>query len=1303
MNDTIAIHSPVRSSHGLRRSLGALAAAVALAGTAHAQVSTRIVVPAQKIVPGTPGLPPAVPAGTEGIVDFDAPDGGADPAALGLPAGSAVPPGPAAAGATAPFTPEEAADLKLRLLSLEEPEQAEMRAFYADLGVDLDQALGLAAARNADMQRGQMVAASMRELDFTRRPDAVLGARAKLGFGQVAQPNPETAQPAEVGRWIHLQVLAGEWSTFAAFMRSRPLVEADAVYAAILQAMNRGDIGLLPEEVLALAEASPSEFKPWQVQSLSRMLRQASAKYSTGAMVAAIRAGTRYFGTRDEPTRRRTVDFLAASGLLAEAYEFLTPLEEARTSKDGTLLLVHARYKLDLANKAGDGPEAEALRLEAFRILTETSLLETESTDRRREALRLAIGQMNAVPRTQVTPWLTEVFASPALGPAALEQLAISASQINDQQFTEEQRAKTTLNLKESVDVLLARDDIDSATLRVPLRMVTTALVAEMERAVNERGQQQFVGRNAQVLYRAIPSEKWLSSLEPSLATRARKAAIAIATIADETDQALALLDAAIRSSPSEAAGFADHFLSRWVGRLRPVAEYTEEMMMFFSFYRDAMPMAPLTRGRQKRNLDRLDALAGTLRAAGVEPRALPSMVPAFQACHARTEVYTREAIERVFGPVAEMPPATAARLAITMGGSLNGDWRSRDALKAAGVKRSDSEIAQIVDRGYGVAIELIDSAVRQQPDAWSLAVMQAALTYDRLQFKETQKGAQDPVQANEYRKAAFAAFGDAARRYVAAVNSGDARDDSGVYRRWFGAAMGTAELNFLRPDDLPKEGSLQDDQIDLIRKSMQTLEPEAYDRHVAGFAGDVEDAVQRAAPEVKPRLVRHALRVVGDHPAGASMRAMEELYRDLVKDEIKLRLAIDGPDAVGVGEPFGMLLSLRFTNSVDRETGGFAKYLQNGVFARVGNAFRQMNYRDDLQKTIRDALDKSFEVQTVGFFDAFMPPRGVVEEGQDGWLEKPLAYIVLTRRDPAIDTVPAIVLDMQFTDQTGPVTLAIPSNTPLVASGGAAGLRRCEDLEVTQLVDARAVRDGDGKDSVTLEVRMRGKGVVPDVRSVLAGLADPLEGYRLAEDGIVADPPVVLESASASQSPMMLMRGGPTAPKDGYPEPDADGMYRLPVERSFRVTYTRSTGAVGSEFTLPTLAAGVDAKLESRFYDDLDIMPVPGGFVPVDAPFWNTARIAGAAGLACLGGGLVWWMRRRRPAPAAAAAAWTPARLTPLGVVTGLRRLETGLPRERAQTLREEIVLLELKCFGPGAAGASEEELREVVERWQS
>ncbi|MGA1391671.1 MAG: hypothetical protein ACO38W_00805, partial [Phycisphaerales bacterium] len=1214
---------------------------------------------------------------------------------------------PAADAAKAPpFTPEEIADLKAVYLALDPDGQRSMRAYYKDLDLELEEALGLAAERTASQRRGQQIAQSMREFNFTRTPEAVLSARSTLGFGGLPFPDADAAEPKEIARWVHLHTMAGEWSQFGRFLATRPEAEAAPVYAAVLQSVNRGDPGLLPEEVLAFAEASPAPFEPWQTKALVSMLQQSASKYGTSLLLEALRGETRYFGTADEGARRRTIDFLAGAGLVAEAATFLPSLDDARAAEDAGLLVVHARSRLDLAEQQGDGPRADALRLEAFDLLAAAALFERADADARREALERAIALVDSTPKARTEPWLEEVFANPGLGPAALERLALAAASIGDRKLDDAARARAVLNLKESIDLLIGREEIAeelaSGALRVPLRMVTTALVAEMEKASEQKGRRQFVGPEAASLYKAIPSEPWLASLEPSLATRARRAAISIAMVSDETDRAVELLEEAIAADPSLAAIYGDHFLASWINRLQPQVDYDEQTAAYYAFYRDAMPSAPLTRGRQRRNLDRLDSVMKTLAEGGVEPRGLPAIVPAFQGCHARTEVYDRADIERVFGPIVEIPPMSAARLASAMGASLNGDWRNREAQRASGVKRSDDEIAQLVDRGYGVAIDLIGSALAQRPDAWNLAVLSAALTYDRLQFQESISGGPDPETFDAYRRDAFAAFADAARRYREALGRGETRDDPGVYRRWFGAAMGTAELNFLRPEDLPKEGTLQDDQIDLIRASMQALEPEAYDRHVAAFANDVQAAVARATPETKPRLVRHALRVIGEHPAGASLRAMQELYRDLVRDEIKLRLAIDGDDRIGVGAPFGAMLSLRFTHSVDRETGGFGKYLQNGVYARVGNQFRMVNSRDDLEKAIRAGFGDRFEIDSIGFFDAFMPPRGVVEEGEEGWMEKPLAYLVLRRRDAAIDTVPEIVMDMQFTDQAGPVTLAIASNTPLLEIGEARAPRPCGELEVSQLVDVRGLRDGDGEPP-TLEVRMRGKGVLPEIRSALAGLDTALDGYTIAEDGIEAEPPMVLSDGTANASPMSMRFGGPQPPADGYPEPDADGLYRLPVEQTVRITYTPSGGGVGAAYRLPTLAAGLEGTLESRFYDQLDIMPVEGDAVPIGRRSSRLLPFAVIAAALAIVVAIV--ARRRRPQAVASERPWSPSRITPLGVVTSLRRLERergpSLGEGRMQTLREEIAGLERRFFGPDASAASEPELRAVVERW--
>jgi hypothetical protein len=335
------------------------------------------------------------------------------------------------------------------------------------------------------------------------------------------------------------------------------------------------------------------------------------------------------------------------------------------------------------------------------------------------------------------------------------------------------------------------------------------------------------------------------------------------------------LADAATRT-PEAAAAIADDFLTHWQSRLSPAGDLEDEQRLFF-FYREAIPAAPLTRGRQRRNLERLQTVMSTIAATGVDPRTLPSIASAFKACHGRSEVFDREEIVRVFGPVEAMPATTAVSLAGTMAANLNGDWRNRAAQQETGTKRSDNEIAALVDKGYGVAMELAEAASAREPNSWRVAALRAGLAFDRMQFRNAQKKA-DAASLNDARKAAFEAFEAAAGVYAAALARGEEREDARVFTVWFGAALGTPQLNFVNVEELPTEGSIGDDQIERIRKAINAMEPDATFRHLSDFASDVSEAVMRSDPEVKPRLVKHALRIIGDHPAGASLRAMARL-----------------------------------------------------------------------------------------------------------------------------------------------------------------------------------------------------------------------------------------------------------------------------------------------------------------------------------------------------------------------------------------------------------------------------------------
>lgn len=1124
-------------------------------------------------------------------------------------------------------------------------------------------------------------------------------------------PNPSTARGADIARWLHLQVMAGEWGVLNSYLAQRSKQEAQQVYSQILQSLNRVNAGLLPEEVLAFAEACPEDPKPWQLTAFAGMLRAASEKNSPGPMLAQIKAGTELFGPADAATRRRTVELLAGAGLLQQAYEYLPSLADARAAGDGELILVHGRYLADLAASAGPGPEGDANRADAWALFCEVALTDRASQPSRQEAIKQAVALMTRMPRAQVTPWLRDVFANDTLGPAALQAIALSAAGIGDAKQDEEQRAQSILALKEAVDVLLERKDLDQSVLRVPMRMLTSALVTEMENAVAQKGRQRTIAKEAQLLLRAIPSKAWFDALEPSLAVRAGRACIGIATIADETDLALNLVTDAVARTPDQAIPIADSFLKNWEMRLAPKSDIDPDAMMYY-FWREAIAQAPLTRGRQRRNLDRLGRLIDTLATAGVDARTLPTLASAFKACHGITEVYDAADIQRVFGPIEQIPPQTCAALASTMAASLNGDWRNRATQVQQGVKRTDTEIAQLVDKGYGIALELIDSAIAHRPDSWRFAVVKASLAYDRMQFRIAQKQGGDAAKQAELKAQAFAAFEEAAARYASAIATGQEREDVGVYERWFGAAMGTSQLNFISADDLPTEAgeAPKDDQVERIRKAIAALPPDAAFRHISDFARVISAAVSRAEPEVKPRLVKQALRVIGDHPAGASLRSLQELYRDLVKDEIKLRMLIDGDDRVGTGRQFGVLFSLRFTNSVDRETGGFAKYLQTNAFVRVGRQYQEVNFREKLQKNIETTLGKGFTVESIGFFDPFMPPRGVTESGQDGWLEKPMAYAVLTRKDPAADRLPQVTMDMQFEDQTGPVTLVLPSNTPPIAVGAAADAaaqRPVSDLKVTMIVDPRDARDREKDRTIKLEVVIRGKGAVPDLREAVTGIDNAIAGYAIEDKGIEAKPTVVMQDGEASTS--RFGYGRPKAPEGGYPEPDASGIYRLNVERSWVVTYTPTGTSQGATFTLPRLASGVQATVDSRYFSDMDLVPVEGGTVRVEGrnPLATILPVGGAVVL--IAAGVVGYRRFKsaRSATPADGAFAIPEHITPLNAVMTLRRLQADraatLDEPRRADLQRDIAAIELKYFGPGSSETPNGDLSETLQRWSS
>ncbi|MGV2340138.1 MAG UNVERIFIED_CONTAM: hypothetical protein LVR18_41150 [Planctomycetaceae bacterium] len=344
---------------------------------------------------------------------------------------------------------------------------------------------------------------------------------------------------------------------------------------------------------------------------------------------------------------------------------------------------------------------------------------------------------------------------------------------------------------------------------------------------------------------------------------------------------------------------------------------------------------------------------------------------------------------------------------------------------QAAGTNRKKAEIEAEVLRGYESALGLCATALAQQPRSWQLLSVRGALLHDLNNYQN------DLAKSSEFierRREALAVLRDAAVAYAEVVQQLD-QDNFSIeaFNTWFYASLGDASL-----ERLSEERVAIPEQIPLIGETLQNLPGEVRERHLDMFANDLFTRMSTVNPSVKFRYVREGLKLAGERPQAREAKQVFDYYRDLVT-EIQLQTAIDGSVRVGHSAPFGVLVSLRHSAAIERESGGFSRYLQNqnaGGGDYYNNGRPNENYRDKFEKAARAALDEHFEVLSITF-----EPESIQSQPdpEAGWRVTPYAYLLLKARGPEIDRLPPVRIDLDFLDTTGYVVLPVESaNIPL-------------------------------------------------------------------------------------------------------------------------------------------------------------------------------------------------------------------------------------------------------------------------------
>jgi hypothetical protein len=391
------------------------------------------------------------------------------------------------------------------------------------------------------------------------------------------------------------------------------------------------------------------------------------------------------------------------------------------------------------------------------------------------------------------------------------------------------------------------------------------------------------------------------------------------------------------------------------------------------------------------------------------------------------------------------------------------------------------------------------------------------------------------------------------------------------------------------------------------------------------------------------------------------------------------LDLHVDGDANVGHRTPFGVFVSVRHSEAIGRESGGFGKYLQNQqnsgyYYSPYGKP--PVNYRDDFEKQVREKFAESFEIISITFHDEKVQARGY---GRANWRETPYAYLLMKAKDGSVDRIPPLQLDLDFLDKRGQVVLPVASQVQLIdARSAEAASRPVKNIEVSQILDDRDLAKG----NLTLEIKATGRGLLPDLKEML-DLAIP--GFKVSK---VDDRGLSIAKLDAEG-------------EDVTPISERNWLVALGVDPSsgksatFRFPKANTTG-VGFNYKRYADADLVEVKPELAL-TGLSLHP---------RTVWTWISLGAA--LAVLAVVSLWWWRKERLAsPVERAPVYVvPGHITPFTVISLLRRIHSdgklALDDGQRKELESAISGLQEYFFDrPAQTRNGQPDLEQIAKRW--
>ena len=1104
------------------------------------------------------------------------------------------------------------------------------------------------------------------------------------------QPDAKPAADPKLSQ-LHSDVLCGEWKAVQAFFAVAENEKREQVYQQMLATLALSTV-VQPQDVLDVADAAPAELSATELTLLAQMLKRGlqTVDHPT-SFLSRLKSGTRRLGGGDDLVKR-----MAAAELLAlalrheEAIELLPKSDATLAVGDPKMCQLLARVQIAIHQSRGSHHSTAELLTSSWE-LAEKALEKSQAiAEVRAEAINTLlyllpeIADQAADGDAAAKQRLSKVIKS---HPESASEFLVAAGAMHDEAFANrvpEERESATVAATLTVDSVF--DALPDATTHTQqLLALTRVWINEAQKCAGYPHRRMQVAEDRKIreisaveVWRAKPSKQWIAMLDDDTADHVRLLTALLAARFDSQASALEQIKYVASFNDDDAKEVTQSFLSNWsVARVNPdPPERTHGMQI-------AMETATtLTRAKQVRDLKSLSELVVTLREQKIPGVRSSTIVDLFNNSHSDAELFRKQDIEKVFGPTEKLDRDAAYRMVEIMRNNLATTWRDVSLQETAGTKRTKKQVIQQIINGYKLAGEIAAPQLESNDtsrDLYSLANMRslvALLKYDESEFLYGQE-----VDLKTYvtvRDRSFGLHAGASEAYALELKQyfNPMRDTSiatrftpgtYVHTAWFQSALGVSDLAYLtRQDEADK------DQVDLIAESLRTCTEVSGGKvdHMKLFADDCVSMLSNSVPQhMRPVFLSQAIRVLGDHPSAKPLHDRIAYYQELLS-EIQLHVSVDGRAEVGE-KAFGVHVGLRATEAMHRESNGFRHLLSLN-----SRSTQNTDTRKAIEEHITETLSDRFFVEAITF-----APQNVSTMYFDrpGWVETPLAYVQLRAKEPSVDRIPELRVDLSFQDDGEIVVLPILSQVVLIDARTASPRTAAKDLVVSMLMDDRAQDETEATGAISLQVNMESLGLLGDLDDVLDS---HVPGYELAEATDQGLDVAALDSSGESVMPRCT--------------------------RSWSLKYVPADSAKSvGQFVFPELLSETKELKYERFMD-ADLVEVDRE-VNVDAMVvsgrWLATMIA--IGIFALGliGVLVWLASRQGSVEATAAKRYAvPASLTPFTLVSTMKRIADDpaiqWKDEESSSLQRSIQQTEQDYFGKSAR-VDNENLESVLRPW--